>query len=497
MVPLLPPLWAVHIADSQLTFTWCAGGFVLAGLLTLWGAWRIREEEIPQLAMMTAVFFITALIHVPVPGGPRTHLLLNGLLGVVLGRRAMLAIVVGLFLQSATSVMEGVGFSTLGVNACVMGIPALVAWGLFAGLHRLPWIRHPLFRGGLIAFSVFVFILSLCYAVTVLVFSYTAGNNNLKLWDPVWLPYLPLTLAAACLFAVAAALGELLLKHAVEFPLGLFIGEMAVLLTILLNGLALLFGGMENWTGLVLLTFVTHLPLAIVEGIILGFTVGFLARVKPQLLYGYQRPKRLISPAPALPSAPLGKLLAFLLVPMLSLTVVNPASAHHLEADYRVLSDQRIQIESWFDITGDSANGAKVVVFHADGQTLTSGTTDAKGLFVFHYERAESLTVKVDAGMGHAKQLSIPETELLGTPNAPAPAKEADSFANRESHFQFRDILIAFGFIFGLAAFVLALRHNRSLRELKQELEKQRSAQGIVCQDSENPPNQRIHPPTS
>src|ERR1700684_345588 len=127
MIPLFPPLWAVHIGDSTITPIWCAGGFVLAGLLALWGAWRIREEEIPQLAVMTATFFLAGLIMVPVPAGPRTHLLLNGLLGVVLGRRAMLAVLVGLFLQSATFVMHGVGFSTIGVNACVMGIPALAA----------------------------------------------------------------------------------------------------------------------------------------------------------------------------------------------------------------------------------------------------------------------------------------------------------------------------------------------------------------------------------
>jgi hypothetical protein len=34
----------------------------------------------------------------------------------------------------------------------------------------------------------------------------------------------------------------------------------------------------------VLLTFVAHVPVAAVEGVVLGFTVGFLARVKPELL---------------------------------------------------------------------------------------------------------------------------------------------------------------------------------------------------------------------
>src|SRR5579859_5488878 len=153
IVPPVPPLLAIHIDPGFLTPEWCVGGYVVAGLLAAVGAWRIRDEEIPRVAVLAAAFFVASLLHVPVPAGPRTHLLLNGLLGVVLGRRAILAVLVGLFLQSALSVMEGVGFSTLGVNACVLTIPALVAGGLFAGLRRLPWVRKTWFRAGLVGVS--------------------------------------------------------------------------------------------------------------------------------------------------------------------------------------------------------------------------------------------------------------------------------------------------------------------------------------------------------
>src|SRR5947207_6639989 len=199
MFPLFAPVWAIHIGDGFLTPAWCIGGYVLAGLLALWGAWRIREEEIPQLAVLTAAFFLTALIHVPVPAGPRTHLLLNGLLGVVLGRRAILAVIVGLFLQSALSVMEGVGFSTLGVNACVMTLPALLAWGLFAGLHRLPWIRSLFFRAGLVAFCTLLFLLSMFYAVAALVSNYNSDALTPDLSAANQLTFHPLTLTAALL----------------------------------------------------------------------------------------------------------------------------------------------------------------------------------------------------------------------------------------------------------------------------------------------------------
>src|SRR5579871_5672190 len=124
MAPVVfDPLWAVHISDGALTWPWVYGGFVVAALLLLIGAWGIRDEEIPQVALLTAAFFVASLIHVKV-GFSSAHLLLNGLVGVILGRRAALAIPVGLFLQAAL-IGHG-GFTTLGINSCVMVLPALV-----------------------------------------------------------------------------------------------------------------------------------------------------------------------------------------------------------------------------------------------------------------------------------------------------------------------------------------------------------------------------------
>jgi cobalt/nickel transport system permease protein len=57
------------------------------------------------------------------------HLILNGLLGVVLGYFAFPAILIGLFFQAL--VIGHGGLTTLGVNAAMMGIPALVAYHIF------------------------------------------------------------------------------------------------------------------------------------------------------------------------------------------------------------------------------------------------------------------------------------------------------------------------------------------------------------------------------
>ena len=76
-----------------------------------------------------AAFFVASLVHIRI-GPTSVHLLLNGLAGVLLGLRAGPSIAVGLTLQ-AVLIGHG-GFSALGVNICVMTIPALFA-GLVVG----------------------------------------------------------------------------------------------------------------------------------------------------------------------------------------------------------------------------------------------------------------------------------------------------------------------------------------------------------------------------
>jgi hypothetical protein len=94
----------------------------------------------------------------------------------------------------------------------------------------------------------------------------------------------PLTLLAAVLVAGVGVWAERRLGNPAEFPLGLLVGELTVLLTVALNCLVLIAGGEQNWQTPALILLVANLPLAVLEGVVLGFTVGFLARVKPAML---------------------------------------------------------------------------------------------------------------------------------------------------------------------------------------------------------------------
>ena len=128
-----PALFAVHLADGLLADPVWVGGFVLAGALVAWSARGMSEDEVPRVGVLTAAFFVASQIHVRL-GPTSAHLLLNGLVGVVLGRRAAVAIAAGLFLQ-ALLFAHG-GLTSLGVNVCILAGPALAAGLLFRPVRR-------------------------------------------------------------------------------------------------------------------------------------------------------------------------------------------------------------------------------------------------------------------------------------------------------------------------------------------------------------------------
>ncbi|HZZ78942.1 MAG TPA: CbiM family transporter [Gemmataceae bacterium] len=274
-------LFAVHISDGVLTMPWLAAGFALAALLLGLSALRVREDEVPRIAILTAAFFVSSLIHVRV-GPTSMHLLLTGLVGVVLGLRAPLAIFVGLLMQAAL-IGHG-GYSTLGVNTCVMTLPALFCYGVFRAVHHINWIKSPIGRGLLVGIGAVVLFLSGVYGLTLMLNTPLTSIEvsaidlaNARMLDPAFL-------GAAFLFAGIAVIVERQFENTPEFPLGFLIGELSVLLTVALNGIVLLMGGEQNSPMMVLGLMLAHLPIAVIEGVILGVVVGFLVRVKPEML---------------------------------------------------------------------------------------------------------------------------------------------------------------------------------------------------------------------
>lgn len=123
----------MHIPDGILPPAVTIGGYAMTGAVTWFSLRQIDrlgdpQATLPKASLLTAAFFVASSIRVPVPP-TSVHLVLNGLLGAVLGYYAFPAILVGLFFQAV--MFQHGGLSTLGVNAILMGVPALMAGYIF------------------------------------------------------------------------------------------------------------------------------------------------------------------------------------------------------------------------------------------------------------------------------------------------------------------------------------------------------------------------------
>jgi len=123
----------MHISEGVLSGPVLLGGAALAAAGTYIGLRRIDYDRLMTVAILSAAFFVGSLIHVPI-GPSSAHLILNGLLGAILGWAAFPAILTGLALQAVLFQYGGV--TALGVNAFNMAFPAVVGFYLFRPLMR-------------------------------------------------------------------------------------------------------------------------------------------------------------------------------------------------------------------------------------------------------------------------------------------------------------------------------------------------------------------------
>src|SRR5262249_5668496 len=97
----------------------------------------------------------------------------------------------------------------------------------------------------------------------------------------------PLAWLGLSLFAAACVLAEVLRPSPAGFARGALVGMLAVRVTAALTGAVLMVGTNRQvespsvWAAAV---FLPHVPLALVEGLIVGSIVAFLWRVKPEML---------------------------------------------------------------------------------------------------------------------------------------------------------------------------------------------------------------------
>ncbi len=128
----------MHISEGILP-AWSLGAGALLSMPGLYIGFKcLTPKKMPETALLTSGFFVASLIHIPI-GPTSAHLLLNGLLGIILGPRAMPAIMIALTLQAI--LFQFGGITTLGVNTFTMGYPALLCYICCHGIIKR---RHPL-----------------------------------------------------------------------------------------------------------------------------------------------------------------------------------------------------------------------------------------------------------------------------------------------------------------------------------------------------------------
>ncbi len=195
----------MHISEGILSWQVLTAGGAVSLTGTVIGIKALDQEKVARTGILSAAFFVASLIHIPLGPGS-VHLILNGLVGLLLGWAAFPAILVALMLQAI--MFQFGGITTLGVNTLIMAVPAVVCYYLYNFFSGKQLIQSV---AGFVAGVLAVF-LSALLAAAVLVFS----ENSFR--------------------------------------------EMAVLIV------------------------TAHVPVMIIEGLITGFAITFLKKVKPDLL---------------------------------------------------------------------------------------------------------------------------------------------------------------------------------------------------------------------
>ncbi|MBT4200937.1 cobalt transporter CbiM [Desulfobacula sp.] len=118
----------MHISEGVLSGPVLATGAVFAFAGTGMGLKKIDYDRIVHVAILASAFFVASLIHINI-GPASVHLILNGIVGLLLGFAAIPAILTALILQAVF--FQYGGLTTLGVNVVVMAVPAVLAHYLF------------------------------------------------------------------------------------------------------------------------------------------------------------------------------------------------------------------------------------------------------------------------------------------------------------------------------------------------------------------------------
>ncbi len=174
----------MHIAEGVLPAKELIAGGVIAAGFTYIGLKKLKNKDIPKVALLSGLFFIGSFIHVPL-GPTSVHLILNSIIGIFLGFASFPAILIALFLQAVLFGFGGV--TTLGVNTINMALPAVFAFYFFKWLIRHQDNKRIFYPGLFIIGSGSVFLSAILLSISL----YIAGKKFIEVAKIAFLAHIP------------------------------------------------------------------------------------------------------------------------------------------------------------------------------------------------------------------------------------------------------------------------------------------------------------------
>ncbi|PID42389.1 MAG: cobalamin biosynthesis protein CbiM [Gammaproteobacteria bacterium] len=186
----------MHIVDGALSVPVLAAGAVATVVGVAIGLKKLDYDHLPQVGILASAFFVASYIHLPV-GFSSVHLILNGLIGVILGWAAFPALLVALLLQA---VFFGFGgFLVLGVNTFNIAMPAVIVYYL---CHRgIAGQKHAAIWGG-VAGAGAIFLTALFVALSLAL----SGDSFLLAAKATMVAHIPVMIVEGFVTAAAVVL---------------------------------------------------------------------------------------------------------------------------------------------------------------------------------------------------------------------------------------------------------------------------------------------------
>ena len=213
----------MHLSEGVLQWPVLLSTATVASAGVIWGLRSLPVERVPQAAVLTAIFFVGGTIHVPI-GIASVHLILSGLLGLLLGWAVFPVLLVGLMLQAV--LLSFGGFSVLGANLLILGLPAALVGSVLR--PRLALVLHDCLHQ-----------------------ARTESSRVLNLSRAMWL---------AGLAAASSLLGSMMLA-----------------------ALFLWWSGGERFWPLISLISVAHVPALMIDALITALAISALIRMAPEV----------------------------------------------------------------------------------------------------------------------------------------------------------------------------------------------------------------------